>query len=118
MRKFWKVYSWIYLGAILFGIFYNIIVKPIKIEIELTPTKYVIAYILASLFWLIPAIGLFLYSLNKRKFIILWKLLCIYFAYDFAVMFIEVLKTGAVPVLLPFHTIALVGLFLYSFTKK
>lgn len=117
MKKFWKTYSWIYLGALVFGIFYNVM-KPIKIKTELTPTQYIIAYILASLFWLIPAIGLFLYSFNKRKFIILWKLLFIYFAYDFAVMIIEVLKTGSIPLLLPFHTVALVGLFLYSFTRK
>ncbi len=117
MRKFWKIYSWIYLGATLFGIFYYV-VNPIELETELTPIKYFIAYILASLFWLIPAGGLFLYSFNKRKFIILWRLFFVYFVYNFAVMLIEVFKTGAFPLLLPFHAVALVALFLYSFTNK
>lgn len=116
MKKFWRVYRWIYLSAILFGIFYNAL-NPIEIETELTSAKYVIAYIIASLFWLIPAIGLFLYSFNKRRFIIIWKVLFVYFSYSFVVMLIEVFQTGGFPVLLPFHAIALIGLFLYAFTK-
>jgi len=118
VRKFWKVYRWIYLGAVLFGIYHYAVINPVETTIELSQTKYIIAYILASLFWLIPAIGLFLYSLNRRTIIIFWKLYCVYFIYNVISMTAGFFKTGKFPVLLPFHAIALVGLFLYSFTKN
>jgi len=112
----WKIYSWIYLVMLLYVILLEWL-HPIKIETELTPIQYSIVYVLASLFWLIPALGLFLYSYNKRKLMIFWKLYFVYFAYGVIVMFIEAYKAGAMPLLLPFNAITLVGLFLYSFTR-
>ncbi|MDD5174085.1 MAG: hypothetical protein PHV48_04595 [Candidatus Omnitrophica bacterium] len=111
------IYSWIYLGATLFGIFYYAL-HPIKISIDTSQAEYWIAYILTSLIWLIPVVGLFLYSFNKRKFIIFWRLYFVFFVYSFVVMLIELYKNGEFPITLSFNAIALVGLFLYSFTKK
>lgn len=123
MKKFWKIYSWIYLGVMIFGLVYYM-QNSADITIELSRIKYIIAYVIAyviayiiiALLWSIPVVGLFLYSFNKRKFMIFWRLYFIYFIYRIAVMLIEVYKTGKFPSLLPFHAIALVGLFLYSFT--
>ena len=115
MKKFWKIYSWIYLGAILFAIFYYAL-KPIRISGDVSHSNYIIAYVLVSISWLIPVIGLFLYSFNKKIITIFWKFFFVYFCYNFITMLIEFYRSGEFPILLPFHAIALVGLFMYSFT--
>lgn len=117
MNKFWKIYSWIYLGAILFAVVYYAL-NPFEKAEGTSQTSYNIAYFIVSLHWFIPVVGLFLYSFKKRKIIVFWRLYFIYMAYNGITQLIEIFQTGQVPVLLPFHTIALVGLFLYSFTKK
>jgi len=118
MNKFWRVYSWIYLGAVLFGIFYHYFIEPVKVTIEVSKIQYTIAYILVSMLSLIPVAGLFLYSFNKRKVMFFWKLYSLYFVYALINMFVEGYRIGMLAFLLPFHTVALTGLLLYSFTKK
>lgn len=117
MKKFWKIYSWIYLIVILYGIF-SYALTPITMKTELTKIQFVIAYSIASLFWLIPVVGIFLYSFDKQKFMLFWKIYFIFFGYNIVLMFVDFFKAGKLQFLLPFHVIALVGLFLYSFTKK
>ena len=117
MKNFWKIFRWLYLAVMIYVIIRNIL-NPIEIKTEVSQTTYYVAYALLSLSWLIPVIGIFLYSYGKRKFMIFWKLYFMYFMYNFIIMFIEFCQTLEVRLLLPFNAITLVGLFLYSFTKK
>jgi len=119
MNKFWKIYSWIYLCTILLAIGYYALNPFEYVDPEVTKqTSYIIAYSMISLLWLIPVVGLFLYAFRKRKIIVFWRLYFVYMTYNIITQLLEIFKTKEVPPLLPFHIIALVGLFLYSFTKN
>ncbi len=65
LLRFYKIYSWIYLVAVLFGIFYHYYIEPVEVSAGITQAHYNIAYFLVSAIWLIPVIGLFLFSFSK-----------------------------------------------------
>jgi len=117
MRKFWKAYSWVYLIVVIYGIYYYA-VNPVEIPAEINRISYIIAYVLISLFSLVPVLGLFLYAFNRRKKILFWRVYCIYFAYSTFSMLVDFFKTQVFSSLFPFHAIALTGLLLYSFQKN
>ena len=117
MKKFWKIYSWLYLVVVLYGIF-SYAMTPIAAKAEATKTQFAIAYSIASLFWLIPVFGIFLYAYGKQKFMFFWKVYFLLFTFNILVMLAELFTAGKFQILFPFHLIALFGLFQYCFKKN
>lgn len=117
MRKFWKIYKWIYLGVVIYGIFYYII-NPIGIASGTSRLSYVIAYIMVSLMSFFPVYALFLHSAKKRRFILFWRVYFFYFAYNIFDMLIKIFQSNKISTLLPFHIIALIGIYQYCFMQE
>ena len=114
MKKFWKIYSWIYFIFAMCAIITNFL-NPIEINTKLTPTQHIIVYSLASLLWLIPVLGVFMYAYNIRKIIFFWRIYTVYFAYAVIITGTKIFTDGDFFGITVFHTIALLGLFLYAF---
>ena len=116
MVKFWRIFGCIYLVTIVLAVRYYAL-NPFEKADGTSQLSYNIAHMIVSFLWFIPVIGLFLYSFNKRKFMLFWRLYFIYMFYNAITQVIEIFQTGKIPALLPFHAIALFGLFLYAFTR-
>lgn len=123
MKKFWKVYSWLYLIMMISAVLYYISigsVSDVVIDFFDNPLGHFLCYIS----WFIPVLGVFLYAYEK-KFLhhFFWKLYFIYFIWgvlNIGIEVIENIKNGliGIPLYFPFELIAVYALFKYAFIKK